>query len=128
MPTAKLIIDKSAQALPREPNRLVGNPIADLRDLSEKFSVADIGCQVGRAGDAWDIAYQAVRETPGQFFEPDFPSGFHVDAATPNDQLGVAAAPDLPHPHGQIAGDIKGPGFSCYRRDAWLFTRDRSGL
>jgi subtilisin family serine protease len=119
MPTAKLIIDKSAKALPREPNRLVANPIADLLDLSEKFSVADIGFQIGKAGDAWDIAYQAVRETPGQFFEPDFPSGFHVDAATPNDQLGVAAAPDLPHPHGQTAGDIKGPGFGWHRLDEY---------
>src|SRR4051812_37607197 len=103
MPTAKLILEHSAAELPRQPNRLAGATVADHRDLGKKFSVADLGIPVGRAADSWDIAYEAVRETPGRFIEPDFPSGFHVD--TPATQIGRAAA-DLPHPRSQFFGDL----------------------
>lgn len=124
MPTAKLIIDNSANALPRELNRLAGTTVADHRDLSEKFSVADLGVPVGRAGDVWDLAYEAVRETPGQFFEPDFPSGFRADTGAPSGTPELAAAPDAPHPHDQIAGDIKGPGFGWHRLDNYAQLED----
>jgi subtilisin family serine protease len=117
MPTAKLIIENATGGRPHEINRLAGSELADYRALSQRFSLADTGQHVGRAADAWDIAYKAVLESPGQFFEPDFPSGFYVHADTPTDGAGLAAARDLPHPHDQVAGDIKGPCFGWHRLD-----------
>src|SRR5437763_10373310 len=96
MPTAKLIIDHSTNALPRQLNKLAGTTVTDQRNLSEKFSVADLGVQVGHAGDAWDLAYEAVRQTPDQFFEPDFPSGFNVDKNVEKHAVGLGEEPRAP--------------------------------
>jgi subtilisin family serine protease len=117
MPIAKLIIDKSAIASHEQLNQVGGTSVSDYRDLSPSFSVAELGIPVGRAGDAWDIAYEAVRQTPSQFFEPDYPSGFPVGTDT-SKTPGLAAAADKPHPHSQAEGDnINGPGFAWHRQD-----------
>jgi hypothetical protein len=118
MPTAKLLIDKGAKTLPEEPVKLAGLTVADHRDLSGKWSVADLGVNIGTAGDAWDIAYDAVRETPGHFFEPDYPSGFHI-TERPLAGLSGAGDGDFGTPNDQIGNVIRGPGFAWYRGDRY---------
>jgi hypothetical protein len=120
MSAAKLIIDHTSGALPRQPDSLAGTSVKEHRDLSAKFSVADTGISVAGAGEAWEVAYQAVRETPNQFFEPDFPSGFYATTGEPGDGTGLALGPDVPHPQDQDPGDrIKGPSFGWHRRDEY---------
>ena len=118
MPTAKLLIDKASKALPNEPTKLAGVTVADHRVLSVKWGLADLGIAIGTAGDAWDIAHDAVRETPGHFFEPDYPSGFRV-AQNPVGGLGAAGDGDFGIPNDQIGNTIRGPGFAWHRGDRY---------
>jgi hypothetical protein len=119
MPSAKLIIANTPGETRRELNQLAGTSVADYRDLSEKFSLADVGVEVANARDSWEIAYEAVRQPPEKFFEPDFPSGFHVDTTASGEPRAIAAMANIPHPHDQIQGDIKGPGFAWHRLEQY---------
>lgn len=116
MPVAKLLIDKRSGALPPQPVKLVGQPIAGLTNVGNRYSVADLGVPIGRAGEAWDIAYEAVRETPEVFFEPDFPSGF-PPSTDPVGTLGGAGDADKGVPNDQVGQGIRGPGFAWHRGD-----------
>jgi hypothetical protein len=64
MPIAKLLINKASGTLPSELCQLAGTAVSDHRDLGADWSVAELRVPIGRAGDAWEVAYEAVRETP----------------------------------------------------------------
>lgn len=118
MPNVKLIIPNDSEKQWQGLSLLAERPVTNQRALGKRFSLVELNTPAGRAGDAWDVAYAATRQIPGQFLEPDLPAGYPEPSETT--ELRLALTTDDGRAHDQIAQPgLKGPCFGWHRRDEY---------